>query len=190
MDALELLQARNSSPKLTEPAPSGEQLDTLFKAALRAPDHAALRPWRFLVIEGEDREALGELFARALRQRNPEATEAELDKARSKALRAPLIVTVIVRIREHPKVPPIEQRLSGGCAAYGVLLAAEAMGFSGIWRTGANAFDRNVMNGLGLAEDEEIIGYLYLGSREGRAKPLPEHPVEEFVQRWPGSSNQ
>ena len=70
MDALTLLQERNSAPKLTEPGPSADQINTLIRAALRAPDHARLRPWRFLLIEGQARHDLGDVFARALLRRN------------------------------------------------------------------------------------------------------------------------
>ena len=90
----------------------------------------------------------------------------------------------MVKLSAHPKVPPLEQRLSAGCAAHGVLLAAEALGYAGIWRTGDAAFDRNVMDGLGLGQDEEIIGFLYLGSRDGAAKSLPELHSAEFVTTW------
>ena len=95
-----------------------------------------------------------------------------------------MVVIVVVKLSEHPKVPKIEQRLSGACAAQGVLLAAEACGFAGIWRTGAAAFDRAVMNGLGMAESEEIIGFLYLGTREGNPKPLPQLDAADFVSSW------
>lgn len=185
MDALKLLHERNSAPKLTEPGPSSDEVQILLRAALRAPDHARLRPWRFLLIEGEARYALGDVFARALQRRNPEATDAELDKARSKALRAPLIIAVVVVYSEHPKVPLLEQQLSAGCAAHSILLAAETQGYAGIWRTGANAFDPAVLAELNLAENESLVGYLYLGSRDGRAKPLPEYNSDEFVSRWP-----
>lgn len=184
MDALTLLQQRNSAPKLSEPGPDQAALDTMLRAALRAPDHANLRPWRFLVIQGDARLKLGDLFAEALATRNPDSTDAERDKARSKALRAPLVIAVAVRYTEHPKVPFLEQQLSAGCAAHGLLLAAEALGYSGIWRTGANVFDANVMRGLGLAEHESLVGFLYFGTRDGRAKPLPDHNPQDFAEHW------
>ncbi|HCS29109.1 MAG TPA: nitroreductase [Spongiibacteraceae bacterium] len=186
MDALTLLQQRNSAPKLAEPAPDQQAIDQMLRAATRAPDHANLRPWRFLLIEGDARLRLGELFARALSARNPEATEADCEKARSKALRAPLVIAVAVRYSEHPKVPLIEQQLSAGCAAHALLLAAESLGYAGIWRTGANAFDAGVMRGLGLASNESLVGFLYVGTRDGRAKPLPEHDPKDFATQWPG----
>ena len=184
MDALTLLQERNSAPKLTEPGPGPDEINTLIRAALRAPDHVRLRPWRFLLIEGQARHDLGDVFARALLRRNPEASDADLDKARSKALRAPLIIAVVTVYSEHPKVPLLEQQLSAGCAAHGILLAAEALGYAGIWRTGANAFDPEVLAELNLAENESLVGYLYIGSRDGRAKPLPNYDSADFVSYW------
>ncbi|MGB1142466.1 MAG: nitroreductase family protein, partial [Halioglobus sp.] len=112
------------------------------------------------------------------------ADEAARAKARAAPLRAPLLVVPIVRLSEHPKVPHVEQRLSAGCAAQGLLLAAEALGFAGIWRTGDAAFDRNVMSGLGLSDSEEIIGFLYLGTRDGARKGLPEVSTTEHVAHW------
>ncbi|MAT93078.1 MAG: nitroreductase [Halioglobus sp.] len=183
-EILRFLQRRNSCAKLTEPAPGPGELDEIFAAALRAPDHAWLRPSRFIVIAGERRHALGELLEQCLLQRNRAADDAARAKARNAPLRAPLVVVTVVKLSAHPKVPPLEQRLSAGCAAHGVLLAAESLGYAGIWRTGDAAFDRNVMDGLGLGQDEEIIGFLYLGSRDGAAKSLPELHSAEFVTTW------
>ena len=95
-----------------------------------------------------------------------------------------LLVVVVARLSQHPKVPATEQRLSAGCAAQGVLLAAEACGYAGIWRTGDSAFDRNVMSALGLDASEEIIAFVYLGSRAGKAKPIPELDTAAFVSSW------
>jgi nitroreductase len=183
-DTLVFLQTRNSAPRLTEPAPPPEDLQEIFRAALRAPDHAWLRPWRFITIAGQRREAFGEVLEASLLRRNPAADAAALAKARNAPLRAPLVVVVVARITQHPKVPPVEQRLSAGCAAHAILLAAEACGYAGIWRTGEGAFDRTVMDVLGLEANEEIVGFIYLGSREGAAKPLPHLDTAEFVSSW------
>ena len=169
---------------MTEPAPSADELQAIYRAALRAPDHAWLRPWRFLTVAGERREALGQLLEECLVARNPDADEAARSKARAAPLRAPLLVVAIAHITEHPKVPPVEQRLSTGCVSQGLLLGAEALGYAGIWRTGDAAFDRRVMDGLGLAANEEIMGFLYIGSRDGRVKPIPELDPADYFQAW------
>ncbi len=183
-DPLALLKQRNSAPRLTDPAPGPAELDEIFQAALRAPDHAWLRPWRFLTIGGERRAAFGALLERCLVARNPEADEAARAKARNAPLRAPLVVVAVVTLSEHPKVPHVEQRLSAGCAVQGILLATHALGYAGIWRTGDAAFDRAVMDGLGLGANEEIVGFVYLGTREGDPKPLPELATSDFVSAW------
>jgi nitroreductase len=183
-EILSFLHSRNSAPKLVEPAPSAQQMEDIFQAAMRAPDHAWLRPWRFITIAGERREALGLVLEQCLMLRNPAADEAARIKARNAPLRAPLLVVVVARLSQHPKVPATEQRLSAGCAAQGVLLAAEACGYAGIWRTGDSAFDRNVMSALGLDASEEIIAFVYLGSRAGKAKPIPELDTAAFVSSW------
>ncbi len=183
-EILHFLSQRSSASRLTGPAPSAEELDTMFAAAMRAPDHARLRPWRFLCVAGERRAELGQLFREALLLRNPEADQAAQEKAMNAPLRAPLVVVVVTRLSEHPKVPHVEQRLSAGCAAHGLLLAAEALGYAGIWRTGEVAFDRNLMGMMGLADSEEIAGFLYLGTRDGEVRPLPRMEVADYVSEW------
>ena len=183
-DTLRFLQQRNSAPKLTEPAPSPEQMEEVFRAALRVPDHAWLRPWRFLTIAGERRTAFGELLEACLLARTPDADEAARSKARCSPLRAPLVVVVVASLSEHAKVPLQEQRFSAACAAHAILLAVEACGFAGIWRTGAPAFDRAVMTGLGLTDKEEIVGFIYIGSRQGTGKAIPQLDTADFVSAW------
>jgi nitroreductase len=183
-DILRFLQQRNSASRLIEPAPSAAQMESIFRAALRAPDHGWLRPWRFITIAGERRIALGELLERCLLARKPDADDAARAKARNSPLRAPLLVVVVAKLTEQHKVPVMEQRLSAGCAAQAILLAAEACGYAGIWRTGDATLDRAVMQGLGLAANEEIIGFVYLGSRDGAAKPVPPLDPVDFVSAW------
>lgn len=183
-ELLQFLQNRNSSPRLCEPAPSVEELQEIIRAAIRVPDHAWLHPWRFLSISGERRSALGDILESSLNRRWPQADAAARLKARNAPLRAPLIVVVIACLQKHPKVPVAEQRWSASCAAHAILLAVEALGYAGVWRTGEPAFDRTVMTGLGLAQNEEIIGFLYLGSRDGRPKTVPELHPRHFLSTW------
>jgi nitroreductase len=183
MEAIEALLNRKSVPRLQEPGPDDAQLETMFKAALRAPDHASLRPWSFIVFEGDDRVELGDIFAQALAKREPDTSDIGLEKAKSKALRAPTIIAVIAKITEHPKVPAIEQKLSAGAAAQNILLAAHAMGLAGIWRTGAPCFDPFVREKLGASGEDEIVGFLYIGTSNG-TPPLPEVDISDHVAHW------
>lgn len=186
MDALDLLLNRVSVTRLVEPAPTAAQLDLMFRAALRAPDHGQLRPWRFLTIEGEARVRLGELLAEALRRRQPDASDEVLHKPRKMPLRAPMLVAVIARPVLHPKVPEAEQVLAAGCAAHGLLLAAHAQGLGAVWRTGEFAYDRHVTEGLGLEASEQLLGFIYLGTPEGGLRKPPVLEPKDFVGQWNG----
>ncbi|SEK91611.1 nitroreductase family protein [Halomonas daqiaonensis] len=185
MDAMTLLHERSSMGKLISPPPSSEQLEAMYRAALRAPDHKELRPWRFIEFSGEGLSRLGELFAEAEFREDPHAGDAVLDAARKKPLRAPMIIAVIAKVTpDIPKVPKIEQVISAGCAAHAILLAAHAQGLGAMWRSGKYVFDPAVHKGLGLAEDDEIVAFIYLGSLGGRHKPVPEHDIDDFVEHW------
>ena len=183
MDALELLFERNSQPLLAEPAPSDSEVELLLKAAFRAPDHAWLRPWRFISIRGESRNRLGDLFAEASAQDDSVSPE-KVDKIRGKPLRAPLIIVVVVKTQDHPKVPEWEQYVSAGCAAQGILYAAHALGYGAIWRTGSMAENAHVNQGLGLADNEKIIGFVYLGTAKTGGKTIPELDTADFLSDW------
>lgn len=183
MNAIDLLLKRVSSPVLEEPAPSPEQLDLMYRAALRAPDHGGMRPYRFLQIEGEGREKLGQVFVEAALKDDVDCNEAELDKLKNAPLRAPMIIVAIATLNAHPKVPEIEQQLAAGCAAHGLILSAFAQGVDAIWRSGKMAFNPWVNQRLGLEANEQIIGFIYLGkARKHKMVPCP--AVGEFVQLW------
>ena len=182
---LKLLQ-RHSTPakELGEPAPDDTQLLQIFELAMHAPDHGRLCPYRFITIREEARHALAEAFGSAVKNRDPDVSDAYLKKQKDKPLRSPLIVVVVASFRENPKVPQIEQMLSAGAAAHGVMLASNAMGFGSIWLTGDNAYDSSVCKALGLASSEKIIGFIYLGT-ENRTWPSPPKPkVEEKITSW------
>ena len=186
MNVLEALQNRVSVSRLFEPAPSAEQREQLFAAALRAPDHGQLSPWRFLTIEGEARERLGELFVQGLSATNAPVKPEALEKARKGPLRAPLLVVVVACLQDHPKIPRQEQLLAAGCAAHGLLLAAHGLGLGAMWRSGAQTESPVVRRGLGLASDEQIIGFVYLGSVGGERRAPRKLAPADFVQSWSG----
>lgn len=188
-ETLQLLLERASNPRLQFPAPDRKQLDLMFRAALRAPDHGQIQPWRFLVIEGQGLEALGELYANALLADNPAASAEQLKRSRNMPLRAPMIVVLIACIHEHPKVPEFEQIISAGCAGHAILLAAQAMGLGAFWRSGDFCQNLVVAHGLGLQEHEKLIGFMYLGTPAQPAKPSVGLEPKDFVKSWPAAES-
>ena len=184
MDAYEALVTRVSPKELAEPAPDGQALRKIVAAALRAPDHGRLRPWRFIAIRGEGRRRLGEAFAAALKRRNPGAG-AELERERKKPLRAPLVLVVAAHIAPNPKVPPLEQLLSAAAAAQNIMIACHALGFGAMWKTGEPAYDANVKEALGLTAADEIAGFLYIGTPVAMPKPPAALEPADFLREWP-----
>ena len=175
---------------LAAPAPSAQELEQIIQAAVCAPDHGALRPWRFLSITGESRNQLGELFCQASLQQNPDLTPKELDAIRQKPMRSPLIVAVIAAIQEHPKISATEQRDSAAAAAQNILLAANAIGYGSIWLTGPFASNAHVQQQLGLSAGESIVAFIYLGTPNAAGKMLSQKKLcmrpkaSNFLSSW------
>lgn len=185
MDALTALHQRVSITKLSAPAPDKTQLNQLFRAASRAADHGNMRPWRFLVIEGDGLVKLGELFAQIGRANKPAITEAECERFKSMPLRAPMIIVCVAKTQDNPKVPRIEQIISAGAAAQNLITAAFALGLGAVWRTGEMAYDPNAKEALGLGLNEELIGYIYIGTPSVPVHLPREQNLEDFFSYWP-----
>ena len=184
MDAVNLLLTRESATKLEAPGPSEAELDRIFESAGRAPDHGKLRPWRFVVIPTDRREAFGDLLAASMKRRMPDASGDALAAERKKALRAPVIVTVAARVQKGHRIPEIEQIAAASAAAQTIMLAAPAMGYGAMWKTGDAAYDPELRTALGLQPDDEIIGFMYLGTPAGGPSAVARPAPREHVSVW------
>ncbi len=183
ISALDVLLQRASVHHLSDPAPTKGQLKIMFRAALRAPDHGRLHPFRFLLIAANARQKLADLFIKAT-QASPKTAENPLAiaKAGQKPFRAATIITVIYTPKTHPKIPFAEQKITAGCAAHAILYAAHAQGIGAIWHTGELSRDALVKEGLGLKNEEEIIAFIYLGTPNGAAPEIPTLLPSDFVR--------
>ena len=184
MDALTALHGRVSVSRLTDPAPDQQTLNNMYKAAMRAPDHGLLRPWRFLVVQGPARDRLAELFVQATLLDEPDTAPAKLDKLRGKPMRAPMIVVAICSPKDHPNVPVLEQQLATGAAIENLMIAAHAQDVGAIWRTGPMTTHGVVTRGLGLSAQESILGFIYMGSIDGPRRTLKEEDFSGYFQDW------
>ncbi len=184
MQAIDLLLQRTSARTLTEPAPTPAALELMFASAARAPDHGRLRPWRFVVIDTAARAAFGDLLAEHLQRTHPAMSAESLQRERQKAFRAPLIVVVAAHSTPGGKIPVIEQLLSAAAAAQALLLSAAALGFGGVWKTGAAAYDDTVRAALGLEANDVIVGFVYLGSEPPAAAPPATREWRDLVRHW------
>ena len=103
-------------------------------------------------------------------------------------MRAPLIIVVATRCDGSAKIPIIDQTLSAGCAAHSIMLAAFSQGLGAMWRTGEPAYDNAVKSALGIAPDDLIVGFIYVGTDIGGPWTRPERTPEEFAQYWTGGN--
>lgn len=184
-DAIQLLKTRRSvAPHLlTEPGPRPDELDTLLTIAARVPDHGRLTPWRFVVIEGEARRRIGQAIAAAFKADQPDADETRIAPERDRLARAPLVVAVVSRAQPHVKIPEWEQILSAGAVCMSLVMAANAIGYATSWLTEWYAYDRRVLDALGLDPDERVAGFVHIGRPAETPLERPRPDIAMIVTR-------
>jgi nitroreductase len=185
-DAIELLNGRRSVKpiELQGPGPTAREIDALLTIASRVPDHGKLTPWRFIVFDGDARLTAGETIAGAFQAAHPEAKPEHVDFERKRLARAPLVVAVVSRAAPHVKIPEWEQVLSAGAATMSLVMAAHAHGFAANWITEWYAYDRRVLDALGLAPHEKIAGFVHIGRPAHPPEDRPRPPLADIVTRY------
>ena len=182
---LEYLGSRRSgrAREMVGPGPTPEQLAAILEIAARSPDHGKLTPWRFVVVEREQREALAQLLKAALVEDDPQTAPAMLTKADAFARQGESLVVVLSAPIVGHKIPQWEQTLSVGAAAMNLLHATHATGFVGSWLTGWAAYHPRVRAAFCVGT-ERIAGFFFLGSP---GQPLTERARPDFrsvVRAW------
>ena len=174
--------------RLVEPGPSVEQLDALCSLAAAAPDHGLLTPWRFIIVPAAQRHRLAEVFAQALIDRDPAATPEQINQARDKAHRAPLLMLAVACLGpREPDTPMLERMVSMGAAIQNLLLGAHAMGFGAGLTSGQAMGSPRLRDLFALAEGEAAVCCVNIGTATRRsqcaaARPMPEQFVIELAQ--------
>ena len=179
MDVFEAIQNRHSQGKVKQDPLPRELIEKLLDAAVQAPNHYKVRPWRFVVLTGEARNKLGDVMSASLQDRHPEFPQAAFDKAQATLLRAPVVIAVGVDKPSEPKVLEIENVCAVAAAVQNLLLAAHAMGLGAKWRTGEWARDAKVKEFLGFEADQHIVGFIYVGYPEFTSEPAPRPSFED-----------
>ena len=185
-DALELLRTRRSLKpiELVGPGPSAAEIETLLTIASRVPDHGKLTPWRFILFEGDARLAAGAAIEAAFRAKYPDAKPEQIAYEQNRLARAPLVIAVVSRAGPHVKIPEWEQVLSAGAAAMSLVLGAHALGYGANWITEWYAYDRRVLDALGLKEHERIAGFIHIGTPAHLPEDRPRPPLNEIATRY------
>ena len=186
METIKAIHSRNSISNLIDPYPNKEEMELVYKSALRAPDHAWLRPWRFIQVTGDSRSKLSNAFLKTYKELGHDLSDELMKKIKKAPFRAPMVLVLIAEVKEHPKVPAIEQMLSTGSAAQNILITLHDMGYGAIWRTGKMSFNQYIAEALGLSKVSQVIGYLYIGTPDpdGRIKKLPDLDSNDYVSYW------
>ena len=180
------INSRRSMGNLDLPAPTHAQIETAIECAATAPDHKKLRPWRFIVTQGDARHELGNALVAAAQakavQEGETLSEKDISKTQAMPLRAPVIITVVTKIQAHKKVPPFEQMLSAGAAVQNLILALKAQGFSTVWRTGLLCNEPAVKSYFDVGPDDYVTAFVYTGTspkNEPARKPID---IESLVR--------
>ncbi|TSH78525.1 nitroreductase [Acinetobacter sp. RF15A] len=177
------IHQRQSIGSLVAPAPNAEQLEYAFQAALTAPDHHRLKPTSFVVVPDEQREAFGLLLSQALIDLG-ETETAQIERVKNHPFRAPLLVLVLTRLQDHPKVPHFEQILSSGAAIQNFLLSLQAQGFSTMWRSGVVVESTLFKQALGISKDDLISGIIYIGTAAKTIASRADIQTSNYVSYW------
>jgi nitroreductase len=185
-EALDLLKTRRSVKpiELKGPGPTEAELSTLLTVASRVPDHGKLTPWRFIVFEGDAGLKAGETIAAVFRDKRPDATPDQIEHERRRLARAPLVIAVVSRAGPHVKIPEWEQVLSAGAAATSLVFAAHALGYAASWLTEWYAYDRRVLDALGVGADEKVAGFVHIGRPARPTEDRPRPSLVDIVTRY------
>ncbi|MCK3770854.1 nitroreductase family protein [Microbacterium aerolatum] len=177
MSAFDAALARQSWSKVTDEAPTHEELLPLVAAAGRVADHSSLRPWRLIELRGDDRLRLAKAIAKADGSSEPS----------SKPLRAPLLIAVVASFRKSRKVPRWEQEAVVSGVAHTLSLLLDEAGWGVFWRTGGYTRTKAVAKAHGLKKREELLGWLYVGGKPAGKKPSRRKAVdaEALLTRMP-----
>ena len=167
MELFDAIYQRQSIGKVKPDPVPRELIERLLSAAVQAPNHHRVRPWRFIVLSGAARQRMGDIMAESKRLAAPDTPPAVLDVERSRPLRSPVVIAVGVDKPTEPKVLEVENICAAAAAAQNLLLAATDLGLGAMWRTGPAALDPRVKEFLGLSPDQHLIALIYVGYPEG-----------------------
>jgi nitroreductase len=181
-EIVESILSRASAITLKDPGPSPDDLRLILRAGTRAPDHGKLQPWRFVIIEGGARERLGAALAERLAASKPDVSEIELQRERAKPLRSPTIVTVAAKVVEG-RIPVIEQITATAAAVQNMILAAHALGYGTMWKTGPGVYDDAVKAIMGFDPSDVVVGMVYIGTADAMPRQRRVTKLDELISR-------
>jgi len=192
MDAIEAIRSRRSLRQLSERSVPRELVDEALRLACMAPAPHHTRPWRYVVVSPERREALAEAMGAAWRadlerDGQPAALiEKLLAKSRRQITSAPVLVLACLT-HEGLRAWPDERRArnewamaqqSVGAGMQNLMLAAHAQGLASYWISAPLFAPEAARNALDLPDDCLAQAFVVLGYPAEGAAPKPRPAVD------------
>lgn len=169
------------------PGPSEAELTQILSAALAAPDHGALRPWRVVRCSEQGKVRLAELFVAAKLRLKPDATETELGRERDKAMKPPVLLAMLATPKPAKgEITEAEQLAAAGAAMQSILLAAFGLGYGAIILSGSRCADPAVRKAFGLGAGDHLLGFISIGTVVDTPIPAPRPKLEEMIAVYDG----
>lgn len=188
ISALDVLLSRASTDDLEAPAPTGEELETILSAVMRAPDHGKLRPWRLLLVRGDARQKLAEKVVASMKRLDPDVPEKKIAKRHDRMANMPLTIVLGMHLRpEDKKIPLIEQELAVGAAGMNLLNALHATGYGAVWVSGDITYDPVLATELGFPPPHALAGFFFVGTPKKPDHETKRRPVAPYVAEWIGA---
>nr|WP_290443483.1 nitroreductase [Sporolactobacillus kofuensis] len=189
METIEAINTRRSVRKVTEQEPPKELIEQILDAARRAPNHMNTEPWHFIVLTGEGRNKLGEVYGKVNQKNLENADQATLDAAYEKGLnsakRAPVVIVVTMEPSDNPRAVKIEDVEATACGVENMMLAAHALGLGSMWRSGGAAYSEEAKKQFGVSENGEVLGFVYVGYPDPDTTPkVPERKSVAEITEW------
>lgn len=180
-----LLTRRSTAVKdLADPAPNDDELKQILTVATRVPDHGKLCPWRIKILRHHGQRKLGEIAAQYCAATYPQVTEAHRAAELQRFHRAPLVLAVLSTPIPDSK-PVWEQQLSAGAVCMNILHAAHALGYGAKWLTEWVAYEPAIIEALGGKADDNIAGFIYLGTKTLETPDRGRPKLSDVVVEWP-----
>lgn len=189
MDTIEAIKTRRSVRKVSDQEPSKELIEQILDAARRAPNHMNTEPWHFIVLTGEGRNKLGEVYGKinkkGLEGESQENLDAAYEKGLASAKRAPVVIVVTMEPSENPRAIEVEDIAATACATQNLMLAAHALGLGTMWRTGGAAYTEEAKKQFGVSDKGRVLGFIYVGYQaEGTTPKVPERKSVAEITEW------
>ena len=183
---IQTLLSRRSVKRVANPGPSDNDIENALALVLRAPDHAKLKPWRFVIIRQPDIRAIGEKAFEILQQKGSPLSDDKLHSTRTWLADLPLLVALAYQIHhDHPKVPEIEQTLAMGAGVMNFQNAMHALGFASFWSTGLATFTEEMAEYLGFDTLEtQFVGFLGVGTPKAPIVPVESPDPWSIARKW------